>query len=105
MKPLKQCDESGEQQSEIEIEQEQEQELESELESEKKPTCRPELMSADDMEFEMELSHDEESNQIEFIENKRQVKLVGEDGEEMVDIDENDVEGLSPFEFDWKRLN
>lgn len=46
------------------------------------------------MEFELELTQDEALNEMEFVVHKREIKLIGENGEEVVDIDENEIEGL-----------
>lgn len=90
LKQLKRCDESSEQHSEIEAEPETEAETEPERKSK---STNSRLMTADDMEFEMELTNDDELNEMEFIANKREIKLIGENGVEVVDIDENEIEG------------
>lgn len=92
LKKLKQCDENSEQHSEIETEPEPETELEPEQEQAGKSTN--EIIVSDDMEFELEVSNDDELNEMEFVVHKKEIRLVGEDGEEVVDIDDNEIEGL-----------
>lgn len=94
LKQFKRYDESSEQHSEIEAEPEPEPETELEQPEREGKSTNSELMNADDMEFEMELTNDDELNEVEFIVNKREIKLIGENGVEVVDIDENDIEGL-----------
>lgn len=86
LKKLKQCDESSEQHSEIETEPDQEQEG--------KAANAAEMIAADDMEFELEISNEDEMNEMEYIVNKKQIRLIAENDDEVVDIDENEVEGL-----------
>lgn len=81
LKKSKHCDENSEQHSEIGTELTHEQEEKSEI------------VTADDMEFELEVTQDDELNEMEFIVNKREIKLIGENGEEVVGIDDNEIEG------------
>lgn len=87
LKKSKHCDENSEQHSEIEAEPEPDQE-----QGEK--STNTEMVAADDMEFELEVTQDDELNEMEFIVNKREIKLIGENGEEVVGIDDNEIEGL-----------
>lgn len=80
LKQLNQCDADAQEQSECDGEADEK-------------LTNAVLMSTDDMEFEMELAQDEEGNEMEFIVNKNEVKLVIGDSVEVVDIDDNEIEG------------
>lgn len=96
LKKLKQCDGNSEQHSEIETEPDQEQEQEQEQEGK---STNSEMIAADDMEFELEISNDDELNEMEYIVNKKEIRLIGKNGEEVIDIDETEVEGM--YWSDW----
>lgn len=83
LKKLKQRDESSEEHLEIEAEPDQEQERE---------LTTAEMITAEDMEFDLEVAQDDELNEVAFIVDNREIKIIGENGEEVVDIDENDIE-------------
>lgn len=85
LKKLKERDESSEEHLEIEAEPDQEQEQEQKL-------TNAEMITTEDMEFELEIAQDDELNEVAFIVDKREIKLIGENGEEVVGIDENDIE-------------
>lgn len=83
LRQLNRCDADAQEQSEFDGEQEQPE----------KPTSTV-LVSADDMEYEMEETQDDESNEMEFVVNKNEVELIIDGGLQVVDIDENEIEGL-----------
>lgn len=101
LKQFKQCDDSIEQHSETSIDGElearasPEPEREPELEAEYQgKSLNNQLTTADDMEFDMELANDDELNDMEFIVSKREFKLIGENGVEVVEMGETEGEGL-----------
>lgn len=83
LKKLKERDESSEEHLEIEAEPDQEQE---------QKLTNAEMITTEDMEFELEIAQDDELNEVAFIVDKNEIKLIGENGEEVVGIDENDIE-------------
>lgn len=54
----------------------------------------PIIMSTDDVEFEMELAQDDESNELAFIVNKNEIKYVVDENLEVVHIDEDEIDGM-----------